>query len=363
MARRGHRVFVLARARGAERHYTESDGVSVRRILPKWTISGLPGVWRMNRIWEGYHLAVAISLRELVRKHGVEIIEAPSLHGEPLLFQLTKMHVPVIVRIHSCMPRILKFNETDYRLSLRISSWQERASVFLASALSAPSHTAVADNLRYLHITVKKVEVIPNPVDSCMFVPPNRGEDPDDISVLYIGRLECNKGAHILGRAIPAVLREIPEATFVFLGKDGRSPNGGSMRQWIEDNVPPAGRGNLRFENSIPHRRIVTYYQNAAVVAFPSLWESFGYVALEAMSCARAVVASRSGGPEEIIEDGRDGFLVPVGDSERLAERIIYLLRDAELRREVGKAARKKIEAKYDTKIIAEKMEAYYGRN
>ena len=76
-------------------------------------------------------------------------------------------------------------------------------------------------------------------------------------------------------------------------------------------------------------------------------------VVIEGMSYAKPVIATRCGGPEEILEDGKTGFLVDVGDSQALAEQMLMLIDNPRLRREIGLAGRLRAESVYDIKLIA----------
>src|SRR5262245_23267346 len=120
LARMGQRVCVVSRTRGSERIEQEADGVEVHRILPRLALGGVPGLWRLNRIWEGYQLAVALRLHLLLRERAIDIIEAPALHGETALFQRLWPRVPVVVRIHSSMQQVMRLNGVPDRLPLRI---------------------------------------------------------------------------------------------------------------------------------------------------------------------------------------------------------------------------------------------------
>ena len=96
---------------------------------------------------------------------------------------------------------------------------------------------------------------------------------------------------------------------------------------------------------------LVELYQDASVFALPSDEEGLGIVILESMACSVPVVSTLSGGPNGIITDGRDGYLVPVHDSVALAERIQFLLENPSLNREMGLAARNKIETIYQNRL------------
>ena len=86
-----------------------------------------------------------------------------------------------------------------------------------------------------------------------------------------------------------------------------------------------------------PQSELPVYYAAADVTVLPSYYESFGMVALEAMACGSAVIASRVGGLVTTVRDGVTGFLVPDGDVEALAERIGALVADQDLRWRVGR--------------------------
>lgn len=92
---------------------------------------------------------------------------------------------------------------------------------------------------------------------------------------------------------------------------------------------------------------LVKLYQQATVFGLPSDEEGFGMVVIEAMACAVPVVATRCGGPDGIITDGKDGFLVPLDDAAAMADRLALLCTDAAMNQQMGRAARATIEARY----------------
>lgn len=116
----------------------------------------------------------------------------------------------------------------------------------------------------------------------------------------------------------------------------------------------------MLFEGFVPHDKIVRYYQNCDIFCFPTLGEPFGKAVIEAMSCGKPVIASNRGGPKEIVEDGKTGFLVPPRKIEPLAEKILKLLRDKKLRRKMGKEARKRVLEKFSLEKVAESFRKLY---
>ncbi|UUZ63757.1 glycosyltransferase family 4 protein [Polaromonas sp. P1-6] len=99
---------------------------------------------------------------------------------------------------------------------------------------------------------------------------------------------------------------------------------------------------------------LISLYQNSSVFALPSDEEGFGMVLIEAMACGVPVVSTRSGGPDGIITDGQDGYLVPLDDAAALAERISQLCTDPAVNLAMGLMARKTIEQRYAEKVTGQ---------
>lgn len=114
------------------------------------------------------------------------------------------------------------------------------------------------------------------------------------------------------------------------------------------------------FVGKQPH--IVDYLSIADVLLLPSEQESFGLAALEAMACEVPVVASRVGGVPEVVTDGETGFLSEVGDVEKMASDATKLLKDPELRREMGERARESAISRYSTDIVIPQYIDFYER-
>jgi glycosyltransferase involved in cell wall biosynthesis len=99
---------------------------------------------------------------------------------------------------------------------------------------------------------------------------------------------------------------------------------------------------------------LVVLYQRASVFALPSDEEGLGIALLEAMACGIPVVSTRSGGPDGIITEGEDGYLVPLDDAQALADRIARLCLDEELNRSMGQRARGTIEQRYAERVAGQ---------
>jgi L-malate glycosyltransferase len=107
---------------------------------------------------------------------------------------------------------------------------------------------------------------------------------------------------------------------------------------------------------------IVDYLSASDVLLLPSEQESFGLAALEAMACEVPVIASRVGGIPEVVTDGETGYLSELGDVEKMSEDAARLLRDGDLRREMGARARSSAVSRYSTDLVIPQYIEFYER-
>lgn len=113
-------------------------------------------------------------------------------------------------------------------------------------------------------------------------------------------------------------------------------------------------RHRIEFFDCPSSEELVSLYQHASMFALPSDEEGLGVVLLEAMACGIPVVSTRSGGPDGIITDSEDGYLVPLDDAAALADKIARLHLDQRLNREIGERARVTIERSYAEEVAGQ---------
>lgn len=155
-------------------------------------------------------------------------------------------------------------------------------------------------------------------------------------TVVYAGRLVREKGVDVLVRAFECVHQQIPHAKLIIAGT---GPDKNILEKLIQD---LGLKETVRMLGHLNRSDLEEESKNAWVQAVPSRWaEPFGLVAAEAMMQGRAVVASATGGLQEIVEHGSTGFLIPPGNPEALAEKLLVLLRDRRLAETMGEAAQR----------------------
>ena len=174
----------------------------------------------------------------------------------------------------------------------------------------------------------------------------------DDHLVLFFGRLRAYKGVDVLLEAAPQVAAQIPDARFVIAGS-GECPELAQAAQ----GHPGLFEIHNRF---IEADEVQALFERAAVVVQPYVDASQSGVIPLAYRFGRPVVATRVGSIPEVVEDGRTGVLVPPRDASALAEATIRLLRDDDLRIQMGKAAWLKSESELSWDAIARKTVEVY---
>ncbi len=210
-----------------------------------------------------------------------------------------------------------------------------------ADRIVAVSRAIRQDLIDNFHIPENKVNVIYNPVDTKEIEHLSREavEHPwfhESIPVIIsVGRLTKQKGYPVLLQAFSRVKKDIP-CRLAIIGE-------GEDRSNLRDLARDLGLGSdvafLGFRKN-PFK----YMSKASVFVLSSLYEGFPNVILEAMALGLPVIsADCPSGPSEIIEDGKSGLLLPVEDSDALADAIIKVLKDQTLREALGSEARQRV--------------------
>ena len=199
-----------------------------------------------------------------------------------------------------------------------------------------------------------KIEVIPDGVNLETFQPVQRDTNPKKIRILSIGRLIPRKGFQFLIQALPHV-NENTECEFeIEIVGDG---------PYQEELIKLAENLNvisqLHFSGSVPYSDLPHKYYEADVFILPSLAEGMPLVVLEAMGTGLPIIASRVQGIEELVAENVNGALFNPGDVEELANCLIRLINDGEMRVEMGKRSTEKV-VPFDWKNIAGAYLALY---
>lgn len=169
-----------------------------------------------------------------------------------------------------------------------------------------------------------------------------------------VGRLAEQKGHAVLLEAMKEVVRKVHDAVLLVIGD-------GPERNSLEQTAESSGlKERVKWLGVKPQEEVFRLYGSMDVFAMPSLYEGFGLTAAEAMAAELPVVGTAIEGLSEVVEDGVTGYLVPLGDSKAIAQKLIALLNDAGLRRRMGQAGYERVKERFGMERFRESMLAAY---
>jgi len=218
----------------------------------------------------------------------------------------------------------------------------------------------------------EKITVLPPGIDANRFrSPPDKNSAKralgfsDGPLVFSLGRLDERKGFDLFFRAADVVIRRLfPTVTPQFVlsaGVVSGHPSEEAERDRLQELVRSLGIEDVvRWLPVLSEAELPRYYGVADVFVMPSRYELFGIVMLEAMASGVPVIATRFGGPPEVITDGETGLLVDPTDIAGLAAAIVKLVENPDRCRRMGEAARRHVERTYSWTQLAERHRALY---
>ncbi|MEP6700806.1 MAG: glycosyltransferase family 4 protein [Bacteroidota bacterium] len=298
-----------------------------------------------------------------------DVIECPEFGAEGLHIKEVLPDIPLVIKFHTPKFLIKEINDFYYdqlwwrKLKLKAGFRYnykhdpEYKATLRADMLIAPSHSIKQIIATRWGIEEKKIIHLPyiyDPSPELLNIQPGSKSK----TILYMGRLETRKGVYNLAKAIPLILEKIPDARFIFLGKDSRGPlREKSMKSVLEKEVA-AFANSVSFLDHVSLDKIPFYLAQAQVCVFPSLWENFPNVCLEAMSTARNIVASQNGGMRDMLEDISTEQLVNPHDVMALADNIIASLQNNSAS-DIALQNREKVLQEYGDMVIDKIIQLY----
>jgi len=304
-------------------------------------------------------IAAVLQDRELVHSHTWYANLAG--HLAKLLYG-----IPHVMTAHSLEP-LRPWKAEQLGGGYALSSWAERTAVEAADAVIAVSGAMRDDILGcYPDLDPARVHVVHNGIDTSLYRPDpgtdvlaRLGLDPGRPYVLFVGRITRQKGVPHLLRAV----RHIDPDTQVVLcaGAPDTPEIDREFRDLFEE-LSRSREGVHWIPKMLPRPDVIQLLTHAAVFVCPSVYEPLGIVNLEAMACGTAVVASRTGGIPEVVDDGRTGLLVDVDDDfeEHLARALDSVLADPVAAERLGEAGRERAVKQFGWDTVARRTVRLY---
>jgi D-inositol-3-phosphate glycosyltransferase len=256
-----------------------------------------------------------------------DVIHTHYFYSALVAYELKKINLKVVHNFHSYGSLKEKFYKTLDETRIKI----EKEITYKADAIIVSTHSERSEVVDVYKGNPNKTYLIPPGVNHQIFKPVNRQTalaklnlNPKKIHILFVGRIDPVKGIPTLVKSVGRLIQKQPslkeKVELLLVGGDVSSQKFWKRPEVIdisnlikEENL----ENTVRFLGSRSNTILPYFYSASDVVVLPSIYESFGLVVLEAMSCKAVVVASRSGGPEDLIQDGINGKLFTPGDFTR----------------------------------------------
>ncbi|MBN1945036.1 MAG: glycosyltransferase [Bradymonadales bacterium] len=284
-----------------------------------------------------------LALLEYVVKNRVTLIQAstPGPMGIAALIISKLLGVRIVGNYHTQVPEYaerLTNDPTVGRIVRGFVRWFYDAMEYVIAATHA-----TRDYLVELGIRSDRVKIVPRGVDVNLFSPAQRRDDlwpryglNGSTKLLYVGRISKEKNLDGLLEAFQAVQKEGAEVELAVVGD-------GPYRKELEQHY--SRQQGVVFTGFLEGSQLAQAYASADIFVFPSTTDTFGNVVLEALASGLPAVVTDQGGPSEIVQHNRTGFIVPAGNTTGLVWAILQLVQDPSRRRSMSVAARKSAEA------------------
>jgi glycosyltransferase involved in cell wall biosynthesis len=271
-----------------------------------------------------------------------------------------RTHLPLVTTVHSPMrsdtahTRITNLRSLALYFYTPVSVRLEH-SLFSLSRRTTAVAGWVAEGLAPYGVQPHQVELTGNGVESCFLESPNGTQK--ERYILCVGRLDIGKGLEDLVQAARIMLQREPESKpcFVLAGKGPLEAELKSLiaRLGLESHFELRGHVGTRQE-------LVELYRKADMFVLPSHHEGMPTVLLEALATGLPVVSTGVGGALEVIIDRENGLLVPPADPQALAEALLTMTHDEELRRRCSANARRTVEERFSWEAVARRYLQVY---
>ncbi len=199
-----------------------------------------------------------------------------------------------------------------------------------------------------------EITIIPSGIDAGRWPFALRRPRTGPPELLYVGRLEYEKGIHDAIAALPSIRRSHPGTTLTIAGD-------GTQQDWLEDQARKHRvRKATTFVGRVDHEQLLHLLHRADAAVLPSHYEPFGLAALEAAAAGTPLATSNTGGLGEAVIDGQTGTSFPPRDVARLAAAVRAVLDDPAAAQRRARAARQRLTSDFDWQTVAQRTVQVY---
>ncbi len=349
LVEKGHKVSVVGINVYTQVDEIEKDDqVTIYRLKPQ-VLRGL--TWFLNT------KSINLKLKEINKNSPIDIIETAELG---LAFIKKIKPIKYVIRLHGGHHF---FAESENR---QVSPWkgfQEKLSFKKADAFIAVSKFVKSYTAQHLSYQNKPLKIIRYPINLEIFKPKTEIEiEPN--TILFAGTVCEKKGINQLLMAMPNVIEQNKDVQLYIYGRDWFFPNGKSYIEFLKEHILPklgSASQHIHFKGAVPLEVLATKYAAAEVCIFPSLMETQGLVAPEAMAMEKLVIFSKCGPGPETIEHQFSGLLCDPYDDADIANQITWALKHKEESKTISKNAKASVLRNFEINVITNENLNFYN--
>lgn len=344
LARRGHKVTVLGLSSIPEKQVVYSQGVNVIAIpaSSQLKLKAIFNYRRLNKELDKIHL-----------NHKIDVVEGPEMS-----FSFIKK-IPGVKYLIRMNGGHHFFSEAEKRKVNLWKAFMEKRSFSNADAVCGVSRYVMDHTKKYIDFSSKEGPVIFNPanlenffkVDESKVVPGR---------LFFAGTICEKKGIRQLIQAFHIVHEKFPHTELFMAGRDWFYPDGTSYTEKIKEIVSKDLFESVHFLGPLPNSSIPQWIESSEICVYPSHMEAMPLAWIEVMSMGKPFVATKIGPAFELVDDGISGLLANPLDAKELAEKILQILENQELKESLGRNAREKVLREFTLEAIADQSVEYY---
>ena len=353
----GHEVTVVTYKDGDVPYYENDKGVEVYRVENYMIHPNNFIDWIMQ-----LNFNMIAKASEIIQKKGkFDVIHAHDwLVGNAAKVLKNSFDIPVVATIHATESGRNSGIHDETQRYINDTEW---LLTYEATEVIVNSNYMKGHVQSLFGLPFDKINVIPNGINLTNFNGVERdyefrrqyARDNEKI-ILYLGRLVYEKGVQHLISAMPKILDNYNDAKLVIAGKGG-------MIDELKAQAEAMGIANkVCFAGYLNAKQVQKMYKCADVAVFPSTYEPFGIVALEAMLAGVPAVVSDIGGLNEIVDHRENGMKSYAGNPNSIADSVITLLYDKQLSANIAKKAKAKVKEEYNWTRIAQDTHYAYEK-
>lgn len=282
-------------------------------------------MYNIQKRWGDYYFTNTV--KKLLQSNKPDLVYVNTVSRGAPLIAANKLCLPVAIHVRES---VLYFNRSKRVDRRRINAVVNIPQVYFT--VSNSTRDLVIDN----GVSPEKIFAVHSGLDLTIFTPDNSFKVNNSIG--FLGNITERKGITEYLEISKELIKSNKNLTSFVIGGDLNSIR---LKNIIHDIKEKGFKDNFTFTGKI--NNVVDYYRKMEVFCLTSREEPFARVLIEAMACGLPVVAFDTGGVSELVEDGVNGYIIPKGDITQYIEKLKQLLKDKNLREEMGKKGREKV--------------------